>query len=274
MIDTRFDEQSCRQALEKLDSYIDDELQPESDIDMLEHFRSCPACAREAEARRQVRSRLQTAVRRVEIPANLESRIRGNLRASRRSQNWSQSVMAIAAGVAVCFASWLAYHLGNLRVTASSQESYVSAMSGRVASIMRVGLADHIHCAVFRRFSKDTPRTLPGEFSGLLPLVEQHIPKELPLALAHECRYHGRRFIHLAFKNETSLLSVVIARKQDGEAFGDRILTAGVQRFQVAGVASGDFLVYTVSDLPGTRNYDLMAALAPALERYLRQITA
>ena len=277
MTDMRFREPACEQAMDRLDSYMDGELPAESNIELLEHFRGCTSCTQEAAARRRIRSRLQTAVRSVQIPADLESRIRANLREGRRSHNWSQSVMAIAAGLAVCFGSWLAYHLGNLRMTASSQESYVSEMSNRVAAIMRVALADHIHCAVFRRYPKNAVQTaLPAEFSGLLPIVRQRVPKGLALVLAHDCRYHGRRFVHFTFKNDSSLLSLVIARRQDGEAFGagNRILTDGVQRFQIAGFESGGYLVYTVSDLPGNRNFELMAALAPALQDYLRQMKA
>ena len=48
------------------------------------------------------------------------------------------------------------YQLGHLRFTTASQESYIASVSNRVATLMRVGLGDHIHCAVFRK-SKKTP---------------------------------------------------------------------------------------------------------------------
>src|SRR5205085_1407138 len=112
----------------------------------------------------------------------------------------------------------------------ASQESYVTATSGEVASIIRVGLGDHLHCALLRqrgRRSEAGVDKLPMEFRELIPIVHQHVPADLPLVLAHECRYHGRNFVHLTFQNRRTLLSLVIARKQDGESLdGANLLPA------------------------------------------------
>ena len=68
MTQTRFGEQACQKVLARLDSYIDNELLTESSLELMEHFQRCTACTRESQERRNVRARLQTAVREVRVP--------------------------------------------------------------------------------------------------------------------------------------------------------------------------------------------------------------
>ena len=197
--------------------------------------------------------------------------------------------MAIAAALTVCFGSWVAYQLGAQRLSTATQESYISTVSRQVAAIMRVGLGDHLQCAVILQRGnrlKGAVVNLPAEFRELIPIASQHVHGELPLILAHECRYHGRTYVHLTFRNDRNLLSLIIAHKQKGESLGSANLpstqstsgvpmyTAGVEQFQVAAFESRDFLVYTVSDLPRQNNLALLVALCPALQNLLDQMRA
>lgn len=79
MTQTQFGEQACRQVLAKLDSCIDNELLNASNPELLEHFQRCTACTREAEERRNMRTRLQTAVREARVPPGLERHVRSAL---------------------------------------------------------------------------------------------------------------------------------------------------------------------------------------------------
>ena len=289
MTRTRFGEQACQKVLAKLDSYIDNELLTESSLELMEHFQRCTACTRESQERRNMRARLQTAVREVRVPPGLEDRVRDRLRQTPEPRPKRFHLMAIAATLAVCFGWWVDYQLGTLRPTTASQESYVAEISGQVASIVRVGLGDHLHCALIRqrgRRLEDGVDQLPVEFKELIPIVHQHLPADLSLVLAHECRYHGRNFVHLTFQNGRTLLSLVIAKKQGGESLVGTNLpralsqtkipmyTAGARGFQVAAFESRGFLVYTVSDLSQTGNLGVLAALAPSLQNFLNQMVA
>src|SRR5215467_13260448 len=123
-----FDEWACRNTRAKLDSYIDDELLVETNLEMARHFQTCGACAQEAVKRRELRGRLQAAARAVPPPAGLDDRVRARLRQDRRSKApWS--LMAIAAIVLLCTGSWFTYE-------------------GR---LLHAGVGDHIHCAVIRQ---------------------------------------------------------------------------------------------------------------------------
>jgi anti-sigma factor (TIGR02949 family) len=287
MTQTRFGEQACQKVLARLDSYIDNELLTESSLELMEHFHRCTACTRESQERRNVRARLKTAVREVRVPQGLEDRVRDRLRQTREPRPKRFLLMSIAATLTVCFGSWVAYQLSALRLTTASQESYVAAISGQVASIIRVGLGDHLHCALLRqrgRRSGGGVDKLPAELKELIPIVHQHLPADLPLVLAHECRYHDRNFIHLTFQNGRNLLSLVIAKKQDGESLdganlppalsqaGIPMYTAGARGLHVAAFESRGFLVYTVSDLSQTDNLGVLAALAPSLQDFLNQM--
>jgi anti-sigma factor (TIGR02949 family) len=289
MTQTRFGEQACGKVLARLDSYIDNELLTESSLDLMEHFQHCAACSREAQERQRVRTRLRAAVREVRVPPGLEGRVRDRLRQTREPRSKISHLMMIAAALTVCLGSWVAYQFGARHLSTASQESYIAAMSRQVAAMLRVGLGDHLQCAVIEQRadrSRGAVDNLPAKFKELIPIARQYVPGELPLILAHECRYHSRKFVHLTFGNDRNLLSLVIARKQDGESFGTAKLrstlsasgipmyTAGVKQFQVAAFESRDFLVYTVSDLPRQNNLALLTALSPALQTLLDQMTA
>jgi len=265
MTQTRFDGQACRKTLASLDSYIDNELLTESNLELMEHFQRCRECTREAQERRNVRTQLQTAVRDVKVPADLEARVRDRLRQTRQPQHNRFHLMAIAAALAVCFGSWIGYQRSALLSTRA------------MATILRVGLGDHVHCAVPRQTmapSQVAVDKLPAEYKELIPIVHQHVLPKFPLVLAHECGYQGRKFVHLTFRTDRGLLSLVITRKQKGESLATGMRATNVRQFQVAAFESRGFLIYTVSDLPPQKNLDILVALAPSLQHFLDQMGA
>ena len=174
----------------------------------------------------------------------------------------------------------------------AAQETYIDSLYAQVAAAIRVGLGDHVHCSFFRKFAKDPPsveqiaKKMGPDWAGLVPLVEERVPDEYRVLLAHRCGYRGRKFVHLALKSEAKLLSVVITQKRAGEAFSrenlisllDRseitIYGQGVERFQTAGFESRDYLAFVVSDLTREGNLKLAASLAPAVSRFLVRLEA
>jgi hypothetical protein len=167
-----------------------------------------------------------------------------------------------------------------------AQNAYIQKISARLAAVLRVGLRDHVHCAVFR---KQTPAPSPDvmeselgpSFRGLLPVVTAAIPKGYRVVMAHQCSFQGRKYVHLTASKDGSLISVVIARKQDGESFanllpstehgGVAIFESAAGRFQIAGFDAGNFLAYVVSDLKSSANLDVAAAVAPGVRAVLAQ---
>lgn len=191
--------------------------------------------------------------------------------------------------MALCVMGVVGYEHGHFRLTRGAQNAYISSVSQNVASVMRVGLVDHIHCAVFRKYLK-TPNSLTQmfsdlgpSFSPLLSVIREHVPERYPLVMAHRCSYKQRQFVHFTFKNSDALLSVVIARKQDGEALspselgialnesGIPVYRSHIQRFQIASFDAGNYLAYVVSDLSNGENSQVAIALAPSVKRFFTQ---
>jgi hypothetical protein len=152
---------------------------------------------------------------------------------------------------------------------------------------MQVGLADHIHCAVYRKYPNNLPAAaefaanMGPQYRGVIPVVREHVPEDFRMLLAHRCSYHGRRFVHLVLRSDSALLSVVIAPKRAGEAFradelvpglseaGIPIYQSNVQRFRIAAFETSNHMVYVISDLPAQNNTELMQSMAPALRTFL-----
>ncbi len=271
---TRMGEPACRKALSQLDPYLDNELAAESNLDLLDHFRDCPSCSEEAEERRKMRARVRSAAREVALPRGLEDRVRQRLRESQQPRGSRFHLMAIAATLVISVGTWAAYRFG--------------APHG-MDTILAIGLGDHVHCAVVRQTAnppKVPTNKLAPEWHELVPVVARYVPPDLPFSLAHECTYQKRKFVHMTFRNQDSLLSVVITRKQGSESLrsanllpalvegGIPIYAAADQKFQVASFEDSDYLVFTVSNMPPRRNLNVLVALAPAVRRFLDKVGA
>ena len=287
MNNSMINNQACARAMRQLDLYLDHEAGAASD-DIRQHIATCAACAGEVEARTRLRARLRTAVlNSAPAPPFLESRVRNRIRMTPGRSVWVRFAVPVAAVLGLCITGVVAYELGHLRLTIQSQESYIAKVSNQVATLLRVGLGDHVHCAVFRKYPKEAPHVekfvseIGPEYRGLIQIVKDRVPGEFVLHQAHQCRYHGRRFVHMALKSESSVMSLVIARKKDGESFeteglmpslvqsGIPMYRSGVQRFQLAAFETSAHLVYVISDLPREKNTEMIVALAPEVKQLL-----
>ena len=129
MTQLTFDEWACRNALAKLDSYIDNELLVETNLEIARHFEQCAACAHEAKQRRELRARLRAAAGKVPAPSGLEERVRARLRKEGRSRPMPWRLMSIAAAVLLCFGGWLAHQR--------------TGLPAQIAADLRIGTGDH-----------------------------------------------------------------------------------------------------------------------------------
>jgi hypothetical protein len=216
--------------------------------------------------------RLQTAVRNIEVPPYLEARVRARLAVPSRS--WGMQLIPVAAALAVMISAGLFFTQRHF-----SEETYISEVSAPLGALMRVGLGDHVHCSYFHRFPKNPPpleelvRKMGPTYAALIPVVREHVPANCQLVMAHECSYHGRRFVHLTLKSDTNLMSLVIARKGTGETLGgEGFAQAASARFQIASFEDRDYLVYFISDLSREKNSEMMRAMAPGVKAFLAKL--
>ena len=198
----------------------------------------------------------------------------------------------MAAMLIISVGLWFNYSPEKMPALADrpAQNVYIQNVSATLAAVLKVGLGDHIHCSIFRKYPKDPPPVekmeadLGASYKGLLPVVRTAVPKGYRIIMAHQCGYAGRRFIHLTFEKDGDLLSLVVARRKEGESLGTlapALETSGVPvyqsaagRYQVAGFEAGDFLAYVVSDLKSKANLQIAADLAPAVREFLLKIPA
>jgi anti-sigma factor (TIGR02949 family) len=283
----------CTKTLRQLDFYMDDALDASTTGALLRHLDTCPSCYHELELRRQFRGRLKQATASTLAPAHLATRVLANVRAVEQQPRWMMwktPIAVIAAVLVIAVGSGVAYQLGHLRFTSRAQESYIATISQQVAGIMSVGLRDHVHCGVFRKYPKNPPAVesfaadLTPEYLPLVNALKSALPSDYAVYVAHKCRYHGRRYVHLSLKNDSKLVSLIIAQKENGESFrssnllpvaenaGVQLYGAGVQRFQITGFETQNHLAYFISDLTKEQNTQLMAALAPSVRALLQKI--
>ena len=258
----------CERALLELDRQAGDAW-------LQDHLAGCAACRAEAELRERVRVRLRQAVRSAPVDGGLESRVRVAMAPPGFRTRWQP--YAAAAALLMAVGSYWAVPWAESRM---NERAYFSALPDSVSRIMRVGLSDHVHCAAFRKWPKQgTEQALPPAFRPVL----NHIPANYRVVSGHECKARGRSFVHLVMRDSTdSLVSLVIARKQDGETFANsplrRVAGGGmafhedVPRFQIAGFEADAFLVFVVSEMGTEANQQLAATVAGPVTALLNSI--
>jgi hypothetical protein len=289
-----FGQGNCERVRRYLDSYISNELLVESNLGVLRHIEQCRACSQELETRLRVRASLQAAVRREGMPASLEQKIRNEIRERSPVRVWPfdlslRWMSAVAALLLISTAIWVVLR-SRRELSPQEQNAYVGRISSHLSTILQVGLRDHVHCAVFRKYPKDPPAfaemagDLGGQYAGLVPLVKARVPDEYRVILAHRCTVQGRNYVHLVLRGPSSLLSLIITKKNPGESFpasqlepvlqatGVPVYRAGASQFQLAAFESRAYLAFVISDLHEKSNLQMAAALAPSVDQFLDQL--
>jgi hypothetical protein len=290
MTTDQFEESACDQFRRQLDCQTHDALPAETNQKLLDHLEHCSACAAVWDARSRIQTRLKAAVERQKVPAEMRVKIRERL-TERNSRSWRTGLerwaVAMAAVLIVCAGIWLNRLRDRMPDLADrpGQDAYIQRVSATVAAALKLGLGDHIHCSVFRKYPQNPPtvaqmqETLGPAFREVLPFVQSAVPDGYRVIMAHHCGYAGRKYTHLTLQKEKDLISVVIARKNPGESLdslapalspsGIRVYQSAAQPYEVASFEVGEYLAFVVSDLPGRTNLQIAADLAPALRGFL-----
>lgn len=282
-----FGRRSCQRGQLRLDEYLRDGQTPESSPEMADHFAQCATCATEYQARERLKSALKRAVQNDPVPPDLKDKLRQSIQSKPSGVSWW---MGIAAAFLLVFGAW-----ASLRIikqppseTASTIVTIAEAVSPEQASIQKVGLGDHIHCAVNRDYSPG-PRSderilhdLGHDFADLLPLVRKQAPQYRTF-LGHVCNFQGRDFVHLILMRDKIPVSIILTRKQ-GEFLDAEHLIASLKSsivplylsqidgMNVASFETNKYLGFVVSGLPRAEHQQIAASITPALRDYTRRI--
>ncbi|MGA3042298.1 MAG: zf-HC2 domain-containing protein [Bryobacteraceae bacterium] len=266
---------ACDNARGHLDAYLSRELPEETRQEVQLHLAACPQCSAELETRARIRTELQDAVRATPVPTGLEVKIRRALNDNDKVPRPRTGLWAVAAAAGVILCVVL---VGILRNEANPEEAILRKTSGRLAAVLNVGLRDHLHCAVFRKYSKQSlaasemAADLGPGFADLLPRIQAKLPGDLRVIQAHHCEAGGRQYTHFiiagARKDRGKLVSLILTRRQSGESLPG-IDQTSVDRFQVVGFESHDYLAFVISDMDAQQSLQLAASLAPTVREYL-----
>jgi hypothetical protein len=239
---------NCAQTVEQLDGFIDGELSASDANTVRNHLRGCEACSAILASRRALQERLRGFGRGAAMPAGLQDRVVARLNADDAQIRNRRGFLAAAAAVLL------------------TGGAYVSWRSKQMSPVLRVGVEQHIHCAVNRVYpaSLQTHPDLDPGCAPLAAIVRGHIPAEYPVAMTHHCESaEGRKFTHVIAHGDAGIVSLLVTKRRPGETLA---LESAVEHYAVTGFGKDEHLVYLVSDWSEERNRHSMEAMRPELD--------
>jgi putative zinc finger protein len=162
-----FDSKPCHRVRRQLDAYLSNELLVETTSELLKHLEGCEACSGELESSARVREALQKAIARQLPPAYLREAIHQRLRSAQPRFGFHVTTWMVA--------------LASLALVLVAGQQWLRLWRGRqvVASVLTLGVSDHLHCAIQAHNYPEVAnppdqlrQKLGPEYAGLLPVVE------------------------------------------------------------------------------------------------------
>jgi len=275
-----FNSEQCLRVRRKLDAYLSNELLVETTSEVLRHLESCEACSQELEARTRLRDALRRVAASQVPPEDLRQSIERQVRKMQpgfwggsRRLRWALAL----AGVVVIVGS-------------IATRQWITVQRGRrvVASVLAIGVSDHIQCAIKGHNYPDIANPpdklrekLGPRYAGLLDVVQQNLPG-FEVLEAHICSIPGspRKYIHFITRGRGTILSVILTRSEGAQLPAGKSLRSGVSGslnlyeahldgMNAAGFESSGYLGFVVSDLSPAITMELASGLAPPLKGVL-----
>jgi hypothetical protein len=290
-----FNERSCQRYRRYFDAYLDNELLVETNQDVLQHIGSCAECSRILDERQRARQFLRDAIGRESAPPELTAAIRGRLR-ERHTFFSSTTTRLVIASAAVLLLSVLAFQVSPWAPGGNDNRAGLfQTISAGARDLLRVGLIDHVHCAILSQRWKQSVSVeamkedksnqgVGAEFIDLVPMVQEKLGSGYKLVQAHRCLANQRHYVHLILTGEAgTVVSLVITEKKN-ESFlrADAVAVLNAQgvpvyedrqgTYQIAGFESDKYLAYVVSNLGHDANRNLASVLAPQVYEHLHRL--
>ena len=255
----------CSEIHDYLDTWLDGELSGNDEARVGGHIRECAECAGVVQGRKVLRNRLRAAVASMDgADSHLRARVKSATSGATRSNRWyflaAAAVVLIAVGI---YGTWLG-----------------------PGEVMEVGLSQHVHCAINRTYpgtaesDAEMARNLGTSFASLVPVVRQNIPSEYHVVMAHQCSLNQRKFVHVIARNGENLISLLVTRRDTGEAFENDLravaseasadlYVAKSEKLSAAGFETPNYFVYLVSNLDEGQNLRVFQAMTPSVKNTL-----
>jgi len=291
-----FNDRSCERYRRYFDAYLDNELLVETNQDVLQHVMSCTDCTRILESRARMKQLVRNAVTNEQAPLELAEALRERFRTERRSffaYDTARWMMAAAAVLLLAIGGVAALQWGRI-IQFRGDDGVFQTVSTRVQEILRIGLVDHVHCAIlserwkqfisFDEMKADTGRSALGpDFIDLVPAVQAKLGAGYKIVEGHRCTANHRQYIHLILIGNKTILSLVITEKRNEsftQAGAPAVMNAsGIPIYrdrqgilEIAGFESGKYLAYVVSNLDRDSNLNVASVMAPIVYSHLHRV--
>jgi len=185
--------------------------------------------------------------------------------------------MAAAAALVLMLGSYALMRNGTGILSVNTEQARLSAVSEQAMQVLKIGLGDHVQCAINHRFAERSltdekmAELLGGSYAQIATDLKLNAPAGYLLTAAHKCKIDGRQFAHLILKKPEGFVSVILTHKQ-GESFGVKLHQAQLDGFQVAGFETNQYLGFFVSGLGPQENLHVASKLAPVLRNHLTKL--
>ena len=248
---------SCEAVRRLLDCYVSSELTNETNLDILDHLDSCPACSAALDSRVQARSTLKQAVQNEAAPAELLTNIRSALprKNDRVVQQWAIAAVILLGLFLGGTAIW---HVQPRKNSASTDTQRT----------LDLGLAVYQNCPAEAGLD-----SLGWEYGGLVDAIGEEKPSNYEIIAAHRCMFEGRLFVNVVLERGDSRVSFVVTEKEHEqfsdwdrsrafEASGVPVYGNTIGGHQIAVFETGRHLAFVISELTGDANLRLASSIA------------
>lgn len=276
-----FDSKQCERIRRHLDAYLSNELLVETTSEVVGHLESCKGCSRELEARTRVRDALRRAAVNQVPPEELRLSIQRQLRKMQPGSLGTSRRLKLV----VALAGIVGMVLGSV-----ATEQWIRVLRGRrvVASVLALGVSDHIQCAIKGHNYPEIAnppellrKKLGPQYAGLLDVVQQGLPG-FEVLEAHICsvRRSPRKYVHFIARGRGTILSVILTRSEgeqlpNGTAFRSgvsgsiNLYEAHLEGMNAASFETKEYWGFVVSDLSRDTTLQIAGTLAPPLKAAL-----
>ncbi|MDX2042749.1 MAG: hypothetical protein SF097_16125 [Acidobacteriota bacterium] len=151
-------------------------------------------------------------------------------------------------------------------------------------TLLSEAVSDHHKCApkfIQATRSAVMPSTVEPAYVGLEKVAASGA-EGLRLHSAHVCAPDGRRFAHLVYTRDGSLISLLVTERDKralkiGNLPSDDVSLAGLQEANLSNLSLGAFqtpkhIILVVSDLPTDENHKLAQTLASPVVEHIRKL--
>lgn len=269
----------CREFREISESYLSDELQVETNIQVFRHLENCPNCRREFAAKRELRQKMKSAVRSADdfkMDPIFANRLHATLKETAfQSNGWAKSWFSAKFLIPVMASLLLVAGLGFVFINWSNQNGGTTisrnAVTKALTEISLKAVGNHKDCALeklqmWESMSKqDYAEKEVNEEKVAKPLQAKFSDK-IEMLHAHDCIFEGKEFSHVILRQGTHIISVFVDKsdKLPEDDSDSTILSERENGLQVASFEKSNKAIFVISDLSESENLSAARILSDA----------